>query len=100
LGPLEGVVFQAVECAGLVSEALIMDSLASGAKGVLILGCHPGNCKSKSGTDWAGARVANSLGILNPGGDPKGPQISYRTLASNEKARLPHIINEFKASIK
>ncbi len=94
--PLEGVMFRPVECAGAVSESMLLDSLASGVAGILVLGCHKGNCKSKNGTDWAGARVQTLLEALGPGANPAIPKLEYKTVASNESARLYDVIRQFK----
>lgn len=94
--PLEGVMFRPVECAGAVSEAMLLESLASGMAGILVLGCHKGNCKSKNGTDWAGARVQTLLEALGPGANPAIPKLEYKTVASNESARLYDVIRQFK----
>jgi F420-non-reducing hydrogenase iron-sulfur subunit len=36
-------------CSGRVDPVLVMKSLASGADGVLVAGCHPGDCHYTSG---------------------------------------------------
>jgi F420-non-reducing hydrogenase iron-sulfur subunit len=38
-----------VMCSGRVDPVLVMKSLASGADGVLIAGCHPGDCHYTNG---------------------------------------------------
>jgi len=38
-----------VMCSGRVDPVLVMKALASGADGVLIAGCHPGDCHYTSG---------------------------------------------------
>jgi F420-non-reducing hydrogenase iron-sulfur subunit len=38
-----------VMCSGRVDPVLVMKSLASGADGVLVAGCHPGDCHYTSG---------------------------------------------------
>ena len=38
-----------VNCSGRVDPTLIMKALASGADGVLIAGCHPGDCHYTNG---------------------------------------------------
>ena len=38
-----------VNCSGRVDPTLILKALASGADGVLIAGCHPGDCHYTSG---------------------------------------------------
>jgi len=53
-----------VPCAGRISETIVWATLAAGAAGVLVVGCHHGNCRSDTGTDWAAARVARLLKTL------------------------------------
>jgi len=36
-------------CSGRISPEYIMEALSSGADGVMILGCHPGECHYKRG---------------------------------------------------
>jgi F420-non-reducing hydrogenase iron-sulfur subunit len=38
-----------VNCSGRVDPTLVLKALASGADGVLIAGCHPGDCHYTSG---------------------------------------------------
>ncbi|AFM25171.1 hydrogenase iron-sulfur subunit [Desulfomonile tiedjei] len=88
----ENARFLEVPCAGSVSEHSIWSALAAGAKGVLVVGCHDGNCHSHVGTNLAAARVeqARSIGIFD--GNPK---IGYFTVAPNEYARFQRLLSEF-----
>ncbi len=88
----ENARFLEVPCAGSVSEYSIWSALAAGAKGVLVVGCHDGNCHSHIGTNLAAARVeqARSIGIFD--GNPK---IGYSTVAPNEFARFQRLLKEF-----
>ncbi len=47
-----------VLCTGRVSPELILTALLTGADGVLIMGCHPGECHRTNGNLKALARVA------------------------------------------
>jgi len=87
--------FLAVPCAGNVSEYMIWSTLAAGAKGVLLAGCHNGNCASHTGTNWAAARVHRGItaGILGQ----ETPRIGYITIAANEQARFQRLLREFVA---
>jgi quinone-modifying oxidoreductase subunit QmoB len=93
-----GVLFFPVPCAGRVSESILWATLAAGAKGVLAIGCHHGNCASQTGTDWAIARVQNVLDKLNL---PQGfsPRVGYASIAANEPARLNRVVNQFCSSL-
>lgn len=91
-------VFLGVPCAGRISEAIIWATLGLGVKGVLVAGCHHGNCASDSGTDWAGDRVSNVLQKLNVSESVPAP-VRYVTVASNEPARFRRAVAEFVASL-
>jgi quinone-modifying oxidoreductase, subunit QmoB len=92
-------VFLAVPCAGRISEAIIWATLALGVKGVLVVGCHHGNCASDSGTDWATARVASVLQKLNVSESVPSP-VRYVTVAANEPARFRRVVAEFVSSLE
>ena len=91
----EHVRFLSVPCAGRVSEYVIWSALAAGAKGVLVVGCHKGNCASRTGVDWAEARIQRGLdtGLFLEG----RPRLSYVTIAANEAARFERLLAEFSA---
>ncbi len=85
--------FLEVPCAGSVSEHVIWSSLAARARGILVMGCHHGNCASHTGTDWAAARVSQAL---KTGLFPKeAPRVGYATLAANEPGRFHRILSHF-----
>lgn len=45
-----------VPCSSRVSAAMILDALKSGADGVLVAGCHPGDCHYQTGNLYARRR--------------------------------------------
>jgi quinone-modifying oxidoreductase, subunit QmoB len=93
-----GVLFFPVPCAGRVSESMLWATLAAGAKGVLAIGCHHGNCASQTGTDWAVARVQSAVEKLNL---PQGfvPRVGYASIAANEPGRFNRVVNQFCSSL-
>jgi F420-non-reducing hydrogenase iron-sulfur subunit len=42
-----------VMCSGRVDPRFVLEAFQKGASGVLILGCHPGDCHYKAGNDQA-----------------------------------------------
>ncbi len=96
--PSEALYFS-VPCAGRISENMLWATLSTGVSGILVVGCHPGNCASKYGTEWAGKRVNQILGKMQSVGIPS-PQIAYTSVSSRETARLEGILRDFKASLK
>ncbi|MFH0958560.1 MAG: hydrogenase iron-sulfur subunit [Pseudomonadota bacterium] len=95
----EEAVFFPVSCAGRLSESVLSTTVLAGARGVLVLGCHHGNCRSNNGTDWAKARVESICGRLNAVLS-SSVAVSYQTLAANEPAKMAKIINDFIGSTK
>lgn len=91
--------FFSVPCAGRISEPLLWSTLTTGISGILVVGCHPGNCASKYGTEWAGKRV-NEVLIKMQAMGIAAPLISYTSLSSREVARFERIVHEFAASIR
>ena len=46
-----------VMCSGMIHPNLVMDALTKGADGVLICGCHPGDCHYREGNLKAESRA-------------------------------------------
>jgi coenzyme F420-reducing hydrogenase delta subunit len=46
-----------VMCSGMVSPDLVMEAFANGADGVMVMGCHPGECHYLEGNTRAQARA-------------------------------------------
>ncbi len=94
----DGALFLAVPCAGRVSESMIWATLNSGVSGVLVVGCHDGNCASRNGTNWAGARVREVLRKLRETGIV-APPVSYATVSARQTKKLETLVQNFKMSI-
>ena len=88
------ILFFSFPCAGRISEAILWATLASGVRGVLVLGCHHDNCASDSGTDWARVRVEAVLEKLaSPGRIPL--KLKYATVSAKEPARFRSIVEQY-----
>ena len=57
-----GVRLVRVMCSGRIDPQLVIEALRAGADGVLILGCHPGDCHYKEGN----YRARNRVALLRP----------------------------------
>ncbi len=91
------VTFFPVSCAGRLSESVLSATLLAGTRGILVLGCHHGNCRSNYGTDWAKARIDSIASRLNSlfGNNSL---VSYKTMAANESERMSKLIEDFVKS--
>jgi coenzyme F420-reducing hydrogenase delta subunit/Pyruvate/2-oxoacid:ferredoxin oxidoreductase delta subunit len=88
-----------VPCAGKVDLDYLFTAFLKGADGVLVLTCHPGNCKSVRGNTFAGWRVENVQRMLTNAGMDKN-RLRFATLASNMGHELSGILNEMEADLK
>ncbi len=88
-----------VMCSGSVDEGLISKALVAGADGVLICGCHPGDCHYRRGNLSARRRVTGLKPFLEAtgiGGDrlrlewisaSEGPKVAETARSFTEKIR-------------
>jgi F420-non-reducing hydrogenase iron-sulfur subunit len=86
-------------CSGGVDPIYVIKSLLEGADGVLIGGCHPGDCHYQSGNLKARRRVAILRGILEELGlDPD--RLWLRWISASEGKRFAETIEEMVQVLK
>ena len=88
-----------VMCSGRVNPLFIMNALQQGADGVLISGCHPGDCHYMQGNYYARRRfnlMRNFLEYL--GVEPARVRMSW--VSASEGAKWKEVIEEVRAGIK
>ncbi len=88
-----------VMCSGSVSPLYILSAFKKGADGVLVSGCHPGDCHYIKGNFYARRRIAlvkELLGYL--GFDPERFQMSWVSAA--EGLKYTEIIKDFVNTLK
>ena len=88
-----------IPCSGRVDPLFIMKSLQSGFDGVLVSGCHPGDCHYLSGNYVARRRFA----ILKPllefvGIEPERVQFSW--ISAGEGERFAQVVTKVTNDIK
>ena len=88
-----------VPCAGKVDLDYILTAFVEGADGVLVLACHPGNCKSERGNTYAGWRVKEAQRMLTEIGIG-ADKLRFVTLAANMGSDFARIANEMAAHLK
>jgi coenzyme F420-reducing hydrogenase delta subunit len=88
-----------VPCAGKVDLDYLFSAFLKGADGVLVLTCHPGNCKSVRGNTFAGWRVENVQRMLANAGMDKS-RLRFATLASNMGHELAGILSGMEDDLK
>jgi len=86
-------------CSGGVDPIYVIKSLLEGADGVLIGGCHPGDCHYQSGNLKARRRVAILRSILEQLGlDPD--RVWLRWISASEGKRFADTIEEMVQVLK
>lgn len=88
-----------VMCSGGVDPIYVIKALLEGADGVLIGGCHPGDCHYQSGNLKARRRVAILQGILEELGlDPE--RVWLRWISASEGKLFADTIKEMVEELK
>lgn len=90
----ENVLPYRVNCTGSLSSVHILRAFIEGADGVLISGCHPGDCHYEDGNFRARRRTATLKSILNSLGLGE-ERIWFRYVAHGEGKRFVDTATEF-----
>ncbi len=88
-----------VMCSSRVDYNLVLTTFFGGADGILIAGCHPGDCHYDKGNYYARRRYALLKSILETLKlDPERLQLSW--ISASEGKRYADVVNEFTEKIK
>jgi F420-non-reducing hydrogenase iron-sulfur subunit len=88
-----------VMCSGRVDPVFILDALKKGADGVLVAGCHPGDCHYQSGNYKANRRIKLLKKLLDEMAiDPKRVRFEY--VSASEGQKFANIVTEFVDELK
>ncbi len=88
-----------IMCTGRISDTLICKALASGADGVLVCGCHPGECHYDRGNLYARRRVIG-LKVLMDAIGLDSNRLRLEWVSASEGPRAAKVIEEFTKQIK
>lgn len=88
-----------VMCSGRVNPLFIMNALQQGADGVLISGCHPGDCHYMQGNYYARRRFTLMRQFLeHVGVEPARVKMSW--VSASEGAKWKEVIEEVVEGVK
>ncbi|MFH0809620.1 MAG: hydrogenase iron-sulfur subunit [Pseudomonadota bacterium] len=88
-----------VMCSGMVHPNLIIEALTKGADGVLVCGCHPGDCHYREGNLKAAARAeAVNLMLQDFGLEPERFRLEW--VSASEGPRFAEVVTDVVESIK
>ncbi len=88
-----------VMCSSRVDPEMVTDAFLRGADGVLIAGCHPGDCHYDKGNYYARRRfavlkkVVESLGL-------EADRLRLSWISASEGARFQQVVEEFTENIR
>ncbi|MHB0915943.1 MAG: hydrogenase iron-sulfur subunit [Thermoleophilia bacterium] len=86
-------------CTGRVNPLLILKAFQEGADGVLVSGCHPGDCHYNDGNYYARRRLELLKRMLPAYGiDPE--RFHYTWVSASEGARWAEVVAEFQERIE
>ncbi len=88
-----------VMCSGRVNPLFLVNALQQGADGVLISGCHPGDCHYLEGNFFARRRFMLMRKLLeHVGVDPARVNMSW--VSASEGAKFKDVVDEVVTKVK
>jgi len=87
-----------VMCTGRIDSVLVLEALANGVDGVIVLGCHPGDCHYMTGNYEAERKIKMlkkllaSLGLTD--------RLRLEWVSASEGARFAEVVRDFTNHIK
>jgi F420-non-reducing hydrogenase iron-sulfur subunit len=88
-----------VMCSGRVDPIMIMKALVSGADGVLVGGCHPGDCHYVRGNLFARKRINALWPMLDALGIDRR-RLRLEWIAASEGGKVKEVMNDFLATLR
>ncbi len=88
-----------VMCSGAVDPSLVLEAFRDGADGVLIGGCHPGDCHYQSGNYKTQKRVFLLKGLMRQLGIEE-ERLRLEWISAAEGAKFADTVREFTAQIR
>lgn len=88
-----------VMCSSRIDSVLIATAFLRGADGVLIAGCHPGDCHYDKGNYYARRRIALTKKVLESLG-LESDRIRLSWVSASEGPRFKDVVTEFTENIK
>ena len=88
-----------VPCSGRVDPLFVLKALRMGADGVLVSGCHPGDCHYLTGNYYARRKFAIIRKLLEfVGVDPRRVQFSW--VSASEGKKFAQVVDDVVQGLK
>lgn len=88
-----------VMCSGRVEPEFVLKAFTLGADGVLVLGCHPGDCHYLSGNYKTMRRVPLTKRLLEQFGVEQ-ERLKLEWVSAAEGARFAQVVTDFTSRVK
>lgn len=88
-----------VQCSGMVHPNLVIDALTKGADGVIMCGCHPGDCHYREGNLRARSR-AEAIDLMLEDFDLEPERFRLEWVSAAEGPQFARIMNEMIEELK
>jgi F420-non-reducing hydrogenase iron-sulfur subunit len=86
-------------CSGRVDPVFILEAFKKGADGVLVAGCHPGDCHYQSGNYKTNRRIKLLKKLLAElGVEPERVRFEY--ISASEGQKFASVVTDFVGEIK
>ncbi len=82
-----------VICSGMVPASLVMQTLTGGADGVLLVGCHPGDCRHRDGNLKAEAR-AEAIKVMVQDFGLEAERFRLAWISASEGSRFAQLVRD------
>ena len=88
-----------VPCSGRVDPLFVMKAFQDGADGVMVLGCHPGDCHYQQGNYYAQRRYAIMHRFLDFTGIETG-RLMVDWVSASEGKRFATVVSDFTEQVR
>jgi F420-non-reducing hydrogenase iron-sulfur subunit len=88
-----------VMCSGRVDPVFILEALKKGADGVLVAGCHPGDCHYQSGNYKTNRRIKLLKKLLSDLGVEQD-RVRFEYISASEGQKFAQVVTDFVDILK
>ena len=88
-----------VPCSGRINPIYIIKALLDGADGVMVSGCHPGDCHYLTGNMYARRRFTVLKRLLTTAG-LDADRVQFTWVSASEGARFAQVVTEVTEKVK
>lgn len=88
-----------VPCSGRVDPLFVVKAFQDGADGVMVLGCHPGDCHYQQGNYYAQRRYAIMHRLLEFTGIDSG-RLMVDWVSASEGKRFATVVSDFTSQVR